>query len=411
MILTRDFPSREIDSTKTHSLDEILGNTRFPSPTSLPVILCVDDEKIILDSLKSQLKAYFNNECRVELAESGEEALEVFKDLVKSGEGYPHVVISDQIMPGMKGDDFLARVNKLSPECLKILLTGQADKDHIISAINSASLYRYIAKPWDQMDLNMTVKEALLSYQKNMEIEAQRDQLLILNHNLEEKVTERTKDLARQKEISDSLLHNILPEEVVKELKEKHEVEPRHYDLTTVAFIDIVGFTLHGNHLSPHEMIEELNIIFNEIDRIVDKFDLEKIKTMGDGYLLVGGIPTPDTDNPMRVTSACLEIIQKVQQIKSANIKANLPPWDIRIGVHSGELVAGVIGKKKFAYDVWGSTVNTASRVEAASEPGKLNVSKATYELIKGHFICEERGKIAIKNMNEMEMYFVTPGI
>ena len=158
MILTRDFPSREIDSTKTHSLDEILGNTRFPTPTSLPVILCVDDEKIILDSLKSQLKAYFNNECRVELAESGEEALEVFKDLVKSGEGYPHVVISDQIMPGMKGDDFLARVNKLSPECLKILLTGQADKDHIISAINSASLYRYIAKPWDQMDLNMTVK-------------------------------------------------------------------------------------------------------------------------------------------------------------------------------------------------------------------------------------------------------------
>ena len=100
-----------------------------------------------------------------------------------------------------------------------------------------------------------------------MEIEAQRDQLLILNHNLEEKVTERTKDLARQKEISDSLLHNILPEEVVKELKEKHEVEPRHYDLTTVAFIDIVGFTLHGNHLSPHEMIEELNIIFNGLPK------------------------------------------------------------------------------------------------------------------------------------------------
>ena len=169
-----------------------LTNQKHTALYDLPLVLCVDDEKIILDSLKLQLKGYFKNACHIELAESGEEALEIIDTLVDEGKRFPQVVISDQIMPTMRGDEFLSIVNEKCPDSLRILLTGQADKDDIISAINRAGLYRYIAKPWDHMDLNLTVKEAMLSYTQGKEIESQRDQLLVLNHSLEEKVIERT---------------------------------------------------------------------------------------------------------------------------------------------------------------------------------------------------------------------------
>lgn len=371
-----------------------------------PIILCVDDEKIILDSLKLQLRSFFDGGCQIELAESGEEALEIINELMETGQ-FPQVVISDQIMPGMKGDEFLAEVNKLCKDCLKILLTGQADKDHIINAINKARLYRYISKPWDQMDLNLTVKEALISYVKNKEIEYHRDQLLLLNQNLENKVIERTHQLAVEKEKSDKLLLNTLPEEIVEELKTHEKVEPRYYELATIAFIDIVGFSRLGMNLTPKKMVSEINIIFRIIDGIVDKYQLEKIKTLGDGYMLAGGIPVANQSNPLTVTKACLEIISEVEKLKKINAEKNLPLWDVRIGVNSGELVAGVIGIKKFAYDVWGSTVNIAQRVESTGEPGKVNISCHTYELIKHQFNCIERGMIAMKNMGEIEMYFV----
>ncbi len=392
--------------SKDHSMNYTM-ETKVQNHLEVPVILCVDDEKMILDSLKIQLKNYFNDECQIELAESGEEALEIIEDLVESGEGFPQVVISDQIMPGMKGDEFLEKVNDMSKDCLKILLTGQADKEHIISAINKARLYRYIAKPWDQMDLNLTVKEALISYMKNKEVEHQRDQLLLLNQSLESKVEERTKELEMEKDKSDKLLHNILPEEVVEELKQKDEVEPKHYDLATIVFIDVVGFTIHSTNLSPNEMVDELNVIFQLIDKIVDKHNLEKIKTIGDGYMFAGGIPIPDEDNPIKVVNACIEIRNEINKLKEEYKNVGAAPWEVRIGVNSGELVAGVIGRQKFAYDVWGHTVNVAARVELKGQPGKINISEATYQLVQDKFKCTPRGKISVKNMGEMKMYFV----
>lgn len=386
-------------------------DSKFDFGSDTPIILCVDDEKIILDSLKIQFNNYFEDGCQIELAESAEEALEIIEDLQSSGEGVPQVIISDQIMPGMKGDEFLAKVNDKCKDSLKILLTGQADKEHIIAAINKARLYRYIAKPWDQMDLNLTVKEAILSYMRNREVEHHRDQLLMLNQTLEHKVTERTKELAREKERSEGLLLNILPESIMNELKDKNEVEPKHYDLATIAFIDIAGFTKQSAQLTPREMVNQLNFIFNIFDDIVDKYDLEKIKTLGDGYMIAGGIPEANSDNPHRVTEACLDIIEEIENIKESKIYSRLPKWDVRIGINSGELIAGVIGKNKFAYDVWGHTVNIASRIESRGEPGKVNISGNTYRYIKDSFNCIERGMISIKNMGEIDMYFVEPNL
>ncbi len=373
-----------------------------------PFILCVDDEKIILESLKMQFSTYFDGDCVIELAESGPEGLEIINELIEDEGTYPQVIISDQIMPGMKGDEFLSAVSLRCPTSIRILLTGQADKEDIISVINRAGLYRFIAKPWDNTDLNLTVKEALLSYNKSKEIEEQRDQLLVLNQNLEQKVKERTHELELEKEKSDELLFNILPDEIVEELKSNGHVAPRHYDLATIAFIDIVGFTLHGKDLQPQGMIDHLNIIFQSVDEIVDEFGLEKIKTMGDGYMFGGGVPTPNTTNPMDVVHASLCIMEQINQMKLKNLADGQPPWELRIGIHSGELVAGVIGKKKFAYDVWGKTVNTASRIESSGEAGRINISVDTYELIKDHFACEHRGKVSMKNMGLLDMYFVS---
>lgn len=383
------------------------GNLQ-PAIVSRPIILCVDDEKIILDSLKVQLSNYFDHECQIELAESGEEGLEIIQELLDLGDGFPHVIISDQIMPRMKGDEFLFKANQLCPDSLRILLTGQADKNDIINAINKAGLYRYIAKPWDNMDLNLTVKEAILAYCQTKEIEIQRDQLLVLNNTLEKKVKDRTQQLEVEKAKSDELLLNILPEEVITEIKEKGSAQPKHYDLATIAFIDIVGFTIHSRNLPPEMMIHELNVIFQAIDEVVYKYDLEKIKTLGDGYMLAGGIPTANTTNPVDVVKACLEIQERMKKIALKNaVDPMKPNWRVRIGVNSGELVAGVIGTNKFAYDVWGTTVNIASRVESAGMAERLNISQYTYELVKDHFDCEPRGKVQMKNMGEIDMYFV----
>ncbi len=370
-----------------------------------PLILCVDDERIILDSLKIQLMNYFSGNCLVEIAESGTEGLEIMDEMMEDEGMYPHVVISDQIMPGMKGDEFLVRVSEMSPGSLRILLTGQAQKGDIINAINKAGLYRYISKPWDNMDLNMTVREALVSFSKTKEIETQRDQLLILNQNLEEKVKQRTHALELEMKKSEDLLHNILPANVVQELKEEGTVKSRHFNLSTIAFMDIVGFTVHTKDLQPEEMIDQLNEIFGTIDGIIDEYGLEKIKTMGDGYMFGGGIPVPNESNPTDVINACLTILEKVEELKRK--KHSLAQWMLRIGVHSGELVAGIIGSKKFAYDVWGTTVNIASRMESAGAPGKINISASTYELVRHEFACEPRGKMAVKNMEDLEMYFV----
>ena len=157
-----------------------------------PIIICVDDEKVILDSLRAQLRNYLKQDYEVEIALSGAEALELIDELVEDGE-IPYLVISDMIMPQMKGDELLSIVREKCPETLSILLTGQADKDDIVKVINTAGLYRYISKPWDIEDLNITVREALIAYVNSRELEEQRQQLIIHNRELEKKVRERTK--------------------------------------------------------------------------------------------------------------------------------------------------------------------------------------------------------------------------
>jgi class 3 adenylate cyclase len=215
------------------------------------------------------------------------------------------------------------------------------------------------------------------------------------------------KVLDHQKDQIESLLLNILPAEVAKELQDTGAATPRHYNHVSVLFSDFKGFTSLADKMSPQELVEELNACFMAFDNIIERHKLEKIKTIGDAYMCAGGIPTIDKDHPFRMVKAGMEIQDYILKNNLRRKAKGLAPWDIRIGIHVGPVVAGVVGRKKYAYDIWGSTVNIASRMESNGAPGQINISSAMYDIIKDKYICSHRGKIHAKNVGDIDMYFL----
>lgn len=210
---------------------------------------------------------------------------------------------------------------------------------------------------------------------------------------------------------SDELLLNILPEEVAEELKSKGEAEAVQLEHVTVLFTDFKGFTAMSEVVTPRQLVHDLHECFSAFDRVCEKHGIEKIKTIGDAYMAAGGLPTPNTTHATDVINAALEMRDFIAEGKSRKIAAGLPYFEIRIGIHTGPVVAGIVGVKKFQYDIWGDTVNTASRMESSGEVGHVNISEATYALVKDAtgLTFTPRGKVQAKGKGEMEMYFVEP--
>lgn len=213
--------------------------------------------------------------------------------------------------------------------------------------------------------------------------------------------------IAKEKQRSEELLLNILPEEVAEELKAKGSADAKQFDEITVMFTDFKGFTQIAEKMSPAELVAEIDICFKAFDAIITRNGLEKIKTIGDSYMCAGGLPVPGSDHANKVVRAALEIQQFMQQHQQDRQSAGKPRFEARIGIHTGPVVAGIVGVKKFAYDIWGDTVNIASRMESSGEAGKVNISGTTYALVKDVFTCTHRGKIEAKNKGEIDMYFV----
>ena len=214
--------------------------------------------------------------------------------------------------------------------------------------------------------------------------------------------------LHKEKQRADELLLNILPFEIAEQLKKKGRAKSRKYKTVTVFFADFKNFTGLTRTVSTKELINELNLYIKKFDEIIEKHFIEKIKTIGDAYMCAGGLPLKNRSNPFDVVLAGLEIQKYIRDVARDKEKNGEYPWKLRAGIHTGEVIAGVIGNKKFAYDIWGDTVNTASRMEENSEEGKVNVSGVTYEFIKDYFDCTYRGNIKVKNITEeMDMYFV----
>ena len=215
------------------------------------------------------------------------------------------------------------------------------------------------------------------------------------------------KILDRQKEEIEKLLLNILPKKIAKELQENGTAKSRDYESVTVLFTDFKDFTQISADLTPVELVTELNDYFTAFDDIVEKYNLEKIKTIGDSYMCAGGLPAKNNSHPFDTIRAAMEMQRYAcEKNKLRELKAKTK-WELRAGINTGPIMAGVVGKKKYAYDIWGSTVNVASRMETAGEPGKVNISADTYELVKDKFKCHHRGKVSAKNVGEIDMYFV----
>jgi adenylate cyclase len=227
------------------------------------------------------------------------------------------------------------------------------------------------------------------------------------NRKFSRKLSEQNALLANEKKRSDDLLLNILPEELANELKRKGQSKARSHEAVTVMFTDFVDFSRMTELMNPQELVHEIDFCFRSFDEILNKYDIEKIKTVGDAYLCACGIPGADADHAEKTIKAAIEIRNFMKQLREEREAKGMLSFELRIGIHSGPLVAGIVGIKKFAYDIWGDTVNIASRMESSGEAGKINVSESTYDLVKDKFYFISRGKVEAKNKGLINMYFV----
>jgi class 3 adenylate cyclase len=223
-----------------------------------------------------------------------------------------------------------------------------------------------------------------------------------------EELREQVKTLHKKNKKNEELLSNMLPQETANEIKSFGKAASHRFDTVTILFADIQGFTKIAELMNPEALIDELDKIFIYFDSVAEKYNIEKIKTIGDAYMCAGGIPIKNRTNPIEVVMAAIEMQEHLKYLHQHNKNNFSKIWNLRIGVHTGPVIAGVVGKKKFTYDIWGDSVNVASRMESSGDIGKVNISSMTYEFVKDFFICEFRGKMPVKYKGEIEMYFVS---
>jgi len=397
-------------------------------------ILFVDDEPDMEELIKQRLRKHVREEKFIlEFAGNGRLALEklkVYDDI--------RIIVTDINMPEMDGLTLLSELAKLDRPTRTLVVSAYGDMQNIRSAMNNGA-FDFVTKPIDFIDLDLTLEktvqevlyllQSLDTKQKLQDetierIKAQEDALrqaeentkLITHQNrlLEEKVAERTVELAEKNDTlnielqrSEQLLLNILPYETAQELKMSGKAVARYYPDITVMFTDFKGFTHIAEKLSPEQLVQEIDEFFTAFDLIMEKNGIEKIKTIGDAYMAASGLPAVNDTHALDMVNAAVDIIEYMEVQKQIRIAANRPVFDIRIGIHTGPVVAGIVGHKKFAYDIWGDAVNLASRMESSGEAGQINISQATYDRISSTYSCIFRGEIEAKNKGKVGMYFV----
>jgi adenylate cyclase len=340
-------------------------------------VLIVDDNEVNRDLLAKRLQ---RQGYEVTVASNGFEALELMGSMSLD------LVLLDIMMPQMNGYQVLETL-KADPALRHIpvvMISAVNDIDSIVRCIELGA-EDYLSKPFNPV---------LLKARINACLEKKR---------LRDQEQAYLKKLAEEQEKAERLLLNILPEAIAQRLKRGESTIADSFADVTVLFADIVNFTKLSANLSPAQLVEILNEIFSAFDELAETYQLEKIKTIGDAYMVVGGLPTPRSDHAEAIANMALDMQKIIGQFR---LQGN-EPLQMRTGINTGAVEAGVIGTKKFTYDLWGDTVNTANRMESHGVAGKIQVTVATYERLKDKYIFEERGIIDVKGKGEMQTYFL----
>ena len=372
-------PPRVIANRESNHVDEFSGSLKDAA------ILVVDDSRLMRIVLTKALRELgFTN---ISEAVDGRDAIK------KLSEGSYELMLLDMEMPEMNGIEVLIAKNTVPKlkEVPTIVISATEQVDLAVKCIE-AGAEDYLLKPPNNTLLRARVTTSL-------EKKRLRDMDRILFARLQEE-----KELVEiEKEKSEHLLLNILPGTIAGRLKAGEKTIANGHQIVSVLFADLCGFTKLSRKTSPADLVSMLNEIFTTFDDIVKNHGVEKIKTIGDCYMLVGGLPNPRDDHAHAVADTALEMVQALERInKNRDIDLAM-----RIGIHSGPVVAGVIGKIKFTYDIWGDTVNVASRMESSGLPGKIHISEQTMAELNSQFNLEERGMVECKGLGQVKTFFV----
>jgi class 3 adenylate cyclase len=339
-------------------------------------ILVVEDEKIIALDISNMLHNLGYNVSG--FAATGDE---IFRQIENSK---PDLILMDIMLEGSMSGIEAAGIIAEKYTLPVIFLTALAD-DETLRKAKTTNPYGYIIKPYDDKSIHSAVEMALYK------------------HKIEQELKIRTIELEEEKKKNDLLLKNILPEEIVNEIKTNGTVKPRFYEEVSILFTEFCGFDLITSEVEPNLLLRELNEVFENFDGIVKKYSLEKMKTIGDSYMIASGLPHMMNDHAEKLLMAAIEMRDYIL----ARNKEKELILEMRTGIHTGPVVAGIVGLRKFTFDVWGDTVNIASRMTSGCEPQKINISGATYNLIRNRFKCTHRGRLNAKGKGEVDMYFV----
>jgi class 3 adenylate cyclase len=347
-----------------------------PTPRR-PTILVVDDTPQNLSLMSDLLEGLYN----VKLAPSGARALKI------ASTNPPDLVLLDIMMPEMDGYT-VCRELKANPACkdIPVIFVTAMHEIEDEEAGLALGAVDYLTKP-------ISPPIVLARVRNQLALKDAADKMREQTHLLEQERTRATE-----------LLHNILPVDIAAELSASGKVRPVRHEAVSILFTDFSGFTQTSATMPADRMVAELNDIFAAFDDICDELGVEKIKTIGDAFMAVAGVPKACTDHAQRCVRAGLRMAEYLdKRNRDAAFK-----WSLRIGIHSGPVVSGVVGKRKYTFDIWGDTVNIAARMESSGEVGRVNISAYTYDLIRSDFSCEYRGKVDAKGKGQVDMYFVT---
>lgn len=349
------------------------------------LLLVVDDDERNREILERRLK----REGYATLsAESGRKALQM------AAEHNIDLILLDIVMPEMDGLQVLETLKKNAHlQSIPVIMISALDEIQSVVRCIEMGAEDFLPKPFNAVLLRARI--GAIFERKRLQGEELRK-----NEELQTAMVE----VERERRLAEELLCNILPGTIARELRVNGSVDPMYFEDVTIVFTDFVGFTLSTEKLPAEKLVQSLHKYFTEYDRIIARYNLEKLKTIGDSYMFAGGLPVRSSSHPVDAVLAAFELVEATERLGNLGSRTG---WKVRIGVHTGPVIAGVVGIRKFAFDVWGDSVNFSSRMESSGAPNRINISPSTYSRIKDFFSCEPRGKVKIKDGRKVEMYFV----